>query len=56
VAAADDREAEDIVNRLQARGYALASPVEPGSRQPPGDGAADSHHEGRLSLVAQSPE
>jgi len=28
VAVADDREAEDIVNRLQVRGYALASLVE----------------------------
>lgn len=28
VAVADDQEAEDIVNRLQVRGYALASLVE----------------------------
>ena len=41
MAAADDREAEDIVNRLQVRGCALASLVGAGLRQPPGDGAAD---------------
>ena len=51
VAVADDREAEDLVNRLQVRGYALSAVIEQDYVEPAGDsaaGAAGSRHVERV--------